>query len=179
MDNDYLSGVIWFNIGAFSFGLILAISSFVHYKKLGRTRTGVYWAIGCIATCLLVMNGIIKVSDVMDEHMKKEAFELLNERYEDRGDPNNESYDNLEVVVTPDKLRSSTSYNIYVANFNKQYSYKGKIKITIRNKKDKKVFTHVTESITIKPGEKKEIENALYDTWHPNYSWKWLGELKK
>lgn len=169
----------WFNMGALALGLILAISSFVHYKKLGRTRTGVYWAIGCIATCLLAMNGIMKVADAMDEHMKKEAFELLDERYEDRGDPNNESYKNLELVVNPEKIRSFTAYNFYVANFNKKYTYKGKIQITIRNKKDKKIFTHVTKSITIKPGEKKEIKNANYETWHPNYSWRWLGELKE
>lgn len=174
-----LTGVFWFNIGAFAFGLILAITSFNYYKKLGRTRTGLYWAIGCIATCLLVMNGIIKIVDMMDEHMKKEAFSLLEETYEDRGDPNNESFKNLELVVTPEKIKRFTAYHIYVANFNKQDTYKGEIEITIKNKKGKKVFTHVTETITIKPGEKKEIKNKNYDTWNPGYSWKWLGELKK
>ncbi|MGM0807393.1 MAG: hypothetical protein ACQET8_22055 [Bacillota bacterium] len=179
MDNDYLSGVFWFNIGAFAFGLILAISSFVHYKKLGRKRTGVYWAIGCIATCLLVMNGIIKVSDVMDEHMKKQAFETLEETYHERGDRNNESFKNLEVVVNSEKGRWSTAYNIYAANFNKQYTYKGKIEITVKNRQEKKVFTHVTETVTLKPGEKKELKNTNYDTTHYSYSWRWLGKLKK
>jgi hypothetical protein len=138
MDNDYLSGVFWFNIGAFAFGLILAISSFVHYKKLGRRRTGVYWAIGCIATCLLAMNGIMKVADIMDEHTKNQAFETLEERYEDRGDQDNESYDNLEVVVITEKGRWSSSYKIYVANFNKQYTYNGEIEITVKNRQKKR-----------------------------------------
>jgi hypothetical protein len=179
MGIDQLTGLLWFNIGAFVFGLILAITSFNYYKKLNRTLTGIYWAIGCIATCLLLVNGIIKVVDSMDEHMKKEAFETLHERYEDRGNPNNESYDNLELVVFPEKLKWSTSYNIFVANFNKQFTYTGKIKITIKNKDDNKVFTHVTETVTLEPGEKKEIKNTNYDTWHSGYSWRWLGELKK
>ncbi|MBY6038570.1 hypothetical protein KUV80_18200 [Fictibacillus nanhaiensis] len=175
----HLTGVFWFNIGAFAFGLILAITSFNYYKKLNRMKTGVYWAIGCITICLLFVNGIIKVVDLMDENMKEGAFETLQERYEDRGDHKNESYDNLEVVVIPQKLKWSTSYNIYIGNFNKLYTYTGNVEITIWNKKDKKVFTHVTEKVTIKPGEKKEIKNVNYDTWHSGYSWKWLGELKK
>lgn len=169
----------WGNIVVGSIGLFVAISAFIHYRKLNQTGRAIRWFIGSLTVCLIFVNGIIKVVEIMDEHMRKEAFELLDESFKERGDPNNESYDNLELVVTPDKNRSSTSYNIYVANFNKQYSYKGKIKITIRNKRDKKVFTHVMETITIKPGEKKEIENVNYDTWHPNYSWRWLGELKK
>ncbi|MQR93620.1 hypothetical protein [Fictibacillus phosphorivorans] len=174
-----LTVVNWFNIGAFAFGLILAITSFVHYKKLGRTRTGVYWAIGCIATCLLFINGIIKIVDIMDEHTKKQAFETLEETYHERGDHNNESFKNLEVVVIPEKGRGSAAYKIYAANFNKQYTYKGEIKITVKNRQEKKVFTHVTETVTLKPGEKKELKNTLYDTTHYNYSWRWLGKLKK
>ncbi|MBH0171665.1 hypothetical protein [Fictibacillus sp. 18YEL24] len=169
----------WFNFGALMFGVFLAVGSFSYYKNLNQTKKGIYWAVGCIATCLLVINGIMAIVDLKDEHLKKEAFELLEETYEDRGDPKNESYKNLELVVTPEKVKRYTSYNIYVANFNKQSTYKGKVEITIRNKKDKKLFTHVTETITIKPGEKKEIKNTNYDTWNPGYSWKWLGELKK
>jgi hypothetical protein len=179
MDNDYLSGVIWFNIGAFAFGLILAISSFNHFRKLGRTRTGLYWAIGCIATCLLFINAIIKIVDTMDNHMKNQAFETLEETYQERGDHNNESFKNLEVVVIPEKGRGSASYNIYAANFNKQYTYNGKIEISVKNRQEKKVFTHVTEAVTLKPGEKKELKNTLYDTTHYSYSWRWLGNFKK
>lgn len=171
--------VLYFNTGGLVFGIILGITSFNYYRKLNKTKKGVYWFIGCVATCLIFTNGIIKIVDIMDEQRKKEAFELLKERFEDRGDHESESYDNLQVVVIPQKLKWSTSYNIYVANFNKLYTYTGKIEITIKNKKDKKVFSHVTEKVNIKPGKKKEIKNVNYDTWHSGYSWKWLGELKK
>jgi hypothetical protein len=170
--------VVAFNGGALVLGLILGIAAYNHYRKINKKK-GILWAIGCILTCVLFVNGIIKIVDIMDEQRKEKAFELLEETYEDRGDHENESYDNLELVVSPEKIKRFTSYNIYVANFNKQYTYKGKIKITIKNKKDKVVFTHVTETVTIKPGEKKEIENVNYDTWNPGYSWQWLGELKK
>jgi hypothetical protein len=171
--------VLYFNTGGLVFGIILGITSFNYYRKLNKTKKGVYWFIGCVATCLLFTNGIIKIVDIMDEHRKEEAFAELEEAFEDQGDHESESYDNLELVVTPEKIKRFTAYHIYVANFNKQYTYKGKIKITIKNKKDKEVFTHITETITIKPGEKKEIENVNYDTWNPGYSWQWLGKLKK
>lgn len=170
--------VVAFNGGALVLGLILGIGAYKHYRKINKKK-GVLWATGCILTCVLFVNGIIKIVDIMDEQRKEKAFELLEETNEDRGDHENESYDNLELVVSPEKIKRFTAYNIYVANFNKQYTYKGKIKITIKNKKDKVVFTHVTETVTIKPGEKKEIENVNYDTWNPGYSWQWLGELKK
>jgi uncharacterized membrane protein len=175
MDN----GVLVFNSGALVLGIILGILSFNYYKKMNKKKVGIYWAIGCVVTCLFFVNGIIKIVAIMDEHTKENAFELLDERFAKRGDHENESYDNLELVVSPEKGKFSTDYNIYVANFNKQYTYKGKVKVTFKDKKDEVILIHTTEMVTIKPGEKKEIESASYKTWNPGYSWQWLGELKK
>jgi peptidyl-tRNA hydrolase len=176
MDRDFL--VVAFNGGALVLGLILGITAYNHYRKINKKK-GILWAIGCILTCLLFINGIIKIVDIMDEHRKEKAFELLEETYENRGVHEKESYENLELVVSPEKAKRYTDYNIYVANFNQQYTYKGKIKIMIKNKKEKVVLTHTTETVIIKPGEKKEVDSVTYKTWNPGYSWQWLGELKK
>jgi hypothetical protein len=175
MDSDFL--VAAFNGGALVLGLILGFAAYNHYRKINKKK-GILWAIGSILTCVLLVNGIIKIVDIMGEHRKETAFKILDETFEDRGDHENESYENLELVVSPEKVKRYTAYHIYVANFNKQYTYKGKIEIKIKNKKDKVVLTHTTETVTIKPGEKKELKSFTYETWNAGYSWKWIGELE-
>jgi hypothetical protein len=158
-------------------GLIFGLGLYNHKSKISKAK-GIMWGIGSFLACMIVFNGIIAFVEFMDQKRKESAFVELDERFESRGDENKESYKNLELVVSTEELKRTTYHNIYVANFNEKFTYHGKIKVKLLNKDEIIITEHTTESITIKPGEKKEINSFEYDKWYYTYSWRWLGELK-
>jgi hypothetical protein len=157
-------------------GILCGILSYRHQRKISK-RKGLMWGFGCFFGFVLAFNAMAGFAELEMQSRKKSAFEDLKEKYEARGDKNHESYQNLELVLVTSSTKHSTYQVMYVANFNKKVTYRGKIKISLI-RDDKTVSKYTTDMITIKPGEKKQIKNDIDTNYFDSYSWRWDGELK-
>jgi hypothetical protein len=176
MEQNHMFAILIMNGVGLFLGILCGVLSYRHQRKISK-RKGLIWGFGCFFGWWLLFIAIIGIAEFEDESRKKSAFEDLEKSYENRGDKKHESYKNLELVLVTSSTKHSTYQYMYVANFNKKVTYKGKINISLI-KNDKTVSKYTTGTITIKPGEKKEVKNDIDTNYFDSYSWHWDGELK-
>jgi hypothetical protein len=170
--------IIFWNLLAFFLALIFAIG---YYKKKKKEKVSQIraelWGTAVFIGVMIFFNGIILYANYSDEQRVKAAYTEMEKNNEERGKEEEESFANLELSHKTDKNKGPDTHYIYVANFNKKVSFHGKvyIKTIINNKIVDGEYT--TKKITIKPGEKKQVDQFDGRSLYDSYSWEWKGEL--
>lgn len=169
--------IIFWNLLAFILALIFGIG---YYKKKKKEKVSQIraelWGTAVFIGVMVFFNGIILYVNYSDEQRVEAAYTEMEKNNEERGNEE-ESFANLELSLKTDKNKGQDTHYIYVANFNKKVSFHGKvyIKTIINNKIVDGEYT--TKKITIKPGEKKQIDQFDGTSLYDSYSWEWKGEL--
>jgi hypothetical protein len=169
--------IIFTNILAFILALIFGIG---YYKKKKKEKVSQIraelWGTAVFIGVMIFFNGVIVYVNYSDEQRVKAAYTEMEKNNEERGNEE-ESFANLELSLKTDRNKGADTHYIYVANFNKKVSFHGKvyIKTIINNKIVDGEYT--TKKITIKPGEKKQIDHFDGRSLYDSYSWEWKGEL--
>jgi hypothetical protein len=157
-------------------GLVLGYGYFKSKSTISKKK-GWTWAIGSFIVCVVFFNVITTFVNVSNDNRNDQAVEDMKQQYEEKGNKNSDTFKNLRISIQTEEQKRTIDHYIYVANYNKNQTFKGKVHVELM-RDDKKVAEHTTEMITLKPGEKKEVTFFKGPRKYDSYKWQWQGELK-
>lgn len=136
---------------------VIAFSALIIGKYDGKT---VVKNTAISALMVYVFITFILMVVMQDSMYKKETMisELDNEYTESAGKWNKDSDDDVALYVGAYRLEKQADIRVYAGNYHDSETFNGDITVVVHDHDNQEVFTKTYESVTLRPGEKKQLE---------------------